>query len=74
MRAEHEIAGDASNHLSGQLNDLGTPDADTTDAGSERALSYRRRSVNADDQFDAAMNDAARRTAGSGKGRAVPPL
>jgi hypothetical protein len=32
MRAEHEIAGEASNQPSGQLNHLGALDADTTDA------------------------------------------
>jgi hypothetical protein len=57
MRAEHEIAGEASNHPSGQLNHLGALDAGTTDAGAERTLWYRRRTVNADDQFDAAVND-----------------
>jgi hypothetical protein len=57
MRPEHEIAGEASNHPSGQLNHLGALDADTTDAGPERTLWYRRRTVNADDQFDAAVND-----------------
>jgi hypothetical protein len=57
MRAEHEIAGEASNHPSGQLNHLGVLDADTTDAGPERTLWYRRWTVNADDQFDAAVND-----------------
>jgi hypothetical protein len=60
MRAEHEIAGEASNHPSGQLNHLGVLDAGTTDAGAERTLWYRRRTVNADDQFDAAVNDQKR--------------
>jgi hypothetical protein len=33
MRAEHEMAGEASNQPSGQLNYLGALDAGTTDAG-----------------------------------------
>jgi hypothetical protein len=60
MRAGHETAGEASNHPSGQLNHLGALDADTTDAGPERTLRHRRRTVNADDQFDAAVNDQRR--------------
>jgi len=60
MPAEHEIAGEASNHPSGQLNHLGVLDADTTDAGPERTLWHRRWTVNADNQFDAAVNDQKR--------------
>ena len=60
MRASHEIAGEASNHPSRQLNHLGALDADTTDAGPERTPWHRRRTVNADDQFNAAVNDQKR--------------
>jgi hypothetical protein len=74
MRAEHEIAGEASNHPSGQLNHLGALDADTTDAGPERTLWYRRRAVNADDQSDAAGGFLDTRRSRSEQGRRKRPL
>jgi hypothetical protein len=73
MRAEHEIAGEASNHPSGQLNHLGALDADTTDAGPERTLRYRRRAVNADHQFDAARGFLDARRSRSEQGRTNVP-